>query len=219
MMIALLALQVAGFVALYVLLRRAVMGRMSARNMVRELRSEVAALIVELNGATERNVALLEDGIGRLQELLRSADRGAAAPGSAPDPGCRRCRRCRPRAAARTAGRLGRRAARAGVAPARPGHVQRRDCRSPRNQPGRSRVDRQSGRPRARRRLILIVALAPRKRCPRRRYRPGTGNGRRPICRYCRVNAGLRSPRVAGPARRAAQAAAPRQPRQPPGAP
>jgi hypothetical protein len=86
MMIALLALQVAGFVALYVLLRRAVMRRMSARDMVPELRSEVAALIVELNGATERNVALLEDGIGRLQELLRSADRGAAAPGSAPDP-------------------------------------------------------------------------------------------------------------------------------------
>ena len=87
MVIALLALQVAGFVALYVLLRRAVMRRMSARNMVPELRSEVAALIAELNGTTERNVALLEDGIGRLQELLRSADRGAAAPGSAPDPG------------------------------------------------------------------------------------------------------------------------------------
>ena len=87
MMIALLALQVAGFVALYVLLRRAVMRRMSARNMVPELRSEVAALIAELNGTTERNVALLEDGIGRLQELLRSADRGAAAPGSPPDPG------------------------------------------------------------------------------------------------------------------------------------
>ena len=87
MMIALLALQVAGFVALYVLLRRAVMRRMSARNMVPELRSEVAALIAELNGTTERNVALLEDGIGRLQELLRGADRGAAAPGSEPDPG------------------------------------------------------------------------------------------------------------------------------------
>ena len=87
MVIALLALQVAGFVALYVLLRRAVMRRMSARNMVPELRSEVAALIAELNGTTERNVALLEDGIGRLQELLRSADRGAAAPGSPPDPG------------------------------------------------------------------------------------------------------------------------------------
>ena len=86
MVIAVLALQVAGFVALYVLLRRAVMRRISARDMVPELRSEVAALIAELNGTTERNVALLEDGIGRLQELLRSADRGAAAPGSAPDP-------------------------------------------------------------------------------------------------------------------------------------
>ena len=93
MVIALLALQVAGFVALYVLLRRAVMRRMSARNMVPELRSEVAALIAELNGTTERNVALLEDGIGRLQELLRSADRGAAAPGSAPDPGVGRADR------------------------------------------------------------------------------------------------------------------------------
>ena len=147
MVIAVLALQVAGFVALYVLLRRAVMRRISARDMVPELRSEVAALIAELNGTTERNVALLEDGIGRLQELLRSADRGAAAPGSAPDP------------VAGGADRAERRAqARAGVAPARPRHVQRRDCRSPRNQPGRSRVDRQSGRRRRRRRLILIVA-------------------------------------------------------------
>ena len=91
MVIALLVLQVAGFVVLYVLLRRAVLRRMSARNMVSELRSEVSELIAELNGTTERNVALLEDGIGRLQELLRgaqrSADGGAAAPASRPEQG------------------------------------------------------------------------------------------------------------------------------------
>ena len=60
--------------------------------MVPELRAEVAALIAELNGTTERNVALLEDGIRRLDELLRSVDRGVAAPASRPGPGADRCR-------------------------------------------------------------------------------------------------------------------------------
>ena len=76
MVIALLVLQVAGFVVLYALLRRVVMRRTGAPEVVRELRAEVDALVTELNGTTERNVALLEDGVRRLHELLRRADRG-----------------------------------------------------------------------------------------------------------------------------------------------
>ena len=84
MVIALLALQVAGFAVIFVLLRRAVMRRIDARDVVPELRAEVGALIAELNGTTERNVALLEDGIERLHELLRRADKGVSAPSEAP---------------------------------------------------------------------------------------------------------------------------------------
>ena len=76
-MFAFLALQVAGFAVLYGLLRRMLLRRTSVLDVVAEARAEVAALIAELNGTTERNVALLEDGIRRLEELLRRVD-GAA---------------------------------------------------------------------------------------------------------------------------------------------
>ncbi len=86
MVIALLVLQAVGFVVLYLLLRRAVMRRMNASDIASELRTEVAGLIAELNGTTERNVALLEDGVRRIHELLGSEDGGAepAAPRSQP---------------------------------------------------------------------------------------------------------------------------------------
>ena len=74
MVIALLVLQAVGFVVLYLLLRRAVMRRMNASDIASELRTEVAGLIAELNGTTERNVALLEDGVRRIHELLGSED-------------------------------------------------------------------------------------------------------------------------------------------------
>ena len=89
MVVAVLVLQAAGLVILYLLLRRAVARRMNDPEVVSELRAEVAALVAELNAATERNVALLEDGCGRLQGLLdRVDDAGAAAAahaGRAPD--------------------------------------------------------------------------------------------------------------------------------------
>ncbi|MDE0027215.1 MAG: hypothetical protein OXP69_22620 [Spirochaetaceae bacterium] len=79
MVIALLVLQAAGLVVLYLLLRRAVARRMNAPDVVSELRAEVAALVTEMNAATERNVALLEDGVGRLQDLLGRVDDVSAA--------------------------------------------------------------------------------------------------------------------------------------------
>ena len=86
MVIALLVLQAVGFVVLYLLLRRAVVRRLNASDLASELRTEVAGLIAELNGTTERNVALLEDGVRRIHELLGSKDGGAeqAAPQSQP---------------------------------------------------------------------------------------------------------------------------------------
>ncbi|MDE0447137.1 MAG: hypothetical protein OXH96_10730 [Spirochaetaceae bacterium] len=79
MVIALLVLQAAGLVVLYLLLRRAVARRMNDPDVVSELRAEVAALVTEMNAATERNVALLEDGVGRLQDLLGRVDDVSAA--------------------------------------------------------------------------------------------------------------------------------------------
>ena len=74
MVIALLVLQAAAMVVLYLLLRRAVARRMNDPDVMSELRAEVAALVTEMNAATERNVALLEDGVGRLQDLLGRVD-------------------------------------------------------------------------------------------------------------------------------------------------
>lgn len=86
MVIALLVLQAAGLVVLYLLLRRALARRMNDPDMVSELRAEVAALVTELNAATERNVALLEDGVGRLQDLLGRVDDAGGASAAHPHP-------------------------------------------------------------------------------------------------------------------------------------
>jgi DNA-binding NarL/FixJ family response regulator len=78
--LALLVLQVAGFVVLYVLLRRVVIRRTGVRGVLPEMRAEVDALVTELNSTAERNVALLEDGVRRLHELLGHLDDGAREP-------------------------------------------------------------------------------------------------------------------------------------------
>ena len=82
MVIALLVVQAAGLVVLYLLLRRAVARRMNDPDMVSQLRAEVADLVTELNAATERNVALLEDGVGRLQDLLGRVEGVSEASGA-----------------------------------------------------------------------------------------------------------------------------------------
>ena len=89
----LIALQLAGLAGLYLVLRRRIdrsaRGEGSARGAggARQLQSEVAQLIVELNGAAERNLTLLEDRIRCLNELLRQADRRLPRPPPAPGPG------------------------------------------------------------------------------------------------------------------------------------
>lgn len=86
MLVVLAAIQIIGFMVLYLLLRRYLRGRTVAPDMV-ELRSEVNGLLAELNGTAERNIALLEDGIRRLEALLRRVDRYSANPdGAQPTP-------------------------------------------------------------------------------------------------------------------------------------
>lgn len=92
MIVALIALQLAGLAGLYLVLRRRIERSGRGADGAAQLRAAAAALIVELNGAAERNVSLLEDRIGRLQELLQQADRRLPPrpperqPGSAPPP-------------------------------------------------------------------------------------------------------------------------------------
>ena len=92
MIVALIALQLAGLAGLYLVLRRRIERSVRGADGAAQLRAAAAALIVELNGAAERNVSLLEDRIGRLQELLQQADRRQPPrpperqPGGAPPP-------------------------------------------------------------------------------------------------------------------------------------
>ena len=59
----------------YFVLRRVLLRIVDPRAILRELRSEVDALLVELNQATERNISLIEDRIRNLSDKLREADK------------------------------------------------------------------------------------------------------------------------------------------------
>jgi hypothetical protein len=71
----LLAVQLGGLAIVYVVLRERLRRAASAASQSRELRDEVSRLVVELNQTTERNVALVEDAIARLNELVERADK------------------------------------------------------------------------------------------------------------------------------------------------
>lgn len=73
-----LVVDVGGFLLVYTLLRDRVRRATSAAAQMAELREEVSRLVVELNQTTERNVALLEDRISGLSDLLAAADRKIA---------------------------------------------------------------------------------------------------------------------------------------------
>lgn len=87
MLVVLIALQLAGFAVLYLVLRRRIDRAARGADAAPPLRAEVAELIVELNGAAERNVTLLEDRIKGLTELLRQADRYRSGPQPPAAPG------------------------------------------------------------------------------------------------------------------------------------
>jgi len=71
----LLAVEIGGLLVIYAVLRERVRRGTAAAAQSQELRDEVSRLVVELNQTTERNIALVEDGIARLNEVLARADK------------------------------------------------------------------------------------------------------------------------------------------------
>ena len=70
-----LVLDVGGLLLIYALLRDRVRRATSRDAHIAEIRDEVSRLLVELNRTTDRNIALIEDRIASLNELLSSADK------------------------------------------------------------------------------------------------------------------------------------------------
>jgi len=70
-----LVVDLGGLILVYLLLRDRVRRAASAEARVGEIREEVSRLLVELNQATDRNVALMEDRIAVLNEAISTADK------------------------------------------------------------------------------------------------------------------------------------------------
>ena len=64
-----------GLLLVYILLRDRVRRATSVDSQIAEVREEVSRLLVELNQTTDRNIALIEDRIARLNESLSAADK------------------------------------------------------------------------------------------------------------------------------------------------
>jgi len=70
-----LVVDVGGLVLVYVLLRDRVRRAVAAQTRIGEIREEVSRLLVELNQATDRNIAVMEDRIAVLNEAIATADK------------------------------------------------------------------------------------------------------------------------------------------------
>jgi DNA-directed RNA polymerase specialized sigma24 family protein len=64
-----------GLLLVYMLLRDRVRRAASSESRIGEIRDEVSRLLVELNQATDRNIALMEDKISVLNEAISTADK------------------------------------------------------------------------------------------------------------------------------------------------
>jgi hypothetical protein len=64
-----------GLLFVYLLLRDRVRRATSVESRMTEVREEVSRLLVELNQATDRNIALMEDKITALNEAISTADK------------------------------------------------------------------------------------------------------------------------------------------------
>jgi hypothetical protein len=71
----LVAVNVVGYLVIYLLLKERVRRAASPAAQMEGLRDEVNRLVIELNQTTDRNIALIEDRIASLMELLGSADK------------------------------------------------------------------------------------------------------------------------------------------------
>jgi len=70
-----LVVDLGGLILVYLLLRDRVRRAATTEARVGEIREEVSRLLVELNQATDRNVALMEDRIAVLNEAISTADK------------------------------------------------------------------------------------------------------------------------------------------------
>src|SRR5208283_2745127 len=70
-----LVVDLGGIVLVYLLLRDRVRRAVSAESRISEIREEVSRLLVELNQATDRNIALMEDKITVLNDAISTADK------------------------------------------------------------------------------------------------------------------------------------------------
>lgn len=73
-----LAAVAAGYLVVYLILKKKIARTMSAATVLREVREEVNRILVELNQTTHRNVTLIEDRIASLSEMLARADKKIA---------------------------------------------------------------------------------------------------------------------------------------------
>ena len=64
-----------GLLLVYLVLRDRVRRASSTESRIAEIREEVSRLLVELNQATDRNIALMEDKIRALNEAIATADK------------------------------------------------------------------------------------------------------------------------------------------------
>ncbi len=65
----------AGFVALYLILRRIIFRLFAKAAQLDTIKEEVEKTLVELNGATSRNIDLVEERIERLRSMLATVDK------------------------------------------------------------------------------------------------------------------------------------------------
>ena len=64
-----------GLLLVYILLRDRVRRATTSDSQIEQIRAEVSRLLVDLNQATDRNIALMEDKIASLNEALSAADK------------------------------------------------------------------------------------------------------------------------------------------------
>ncbi len=70
-----LIVDVGGLIIIYAVLKDRLRRATTAEAQIAEIRDEVSSLLVELNQTTDRNIVLMEDRIGSLNDLLAAADK------------------------------------------------------------------------------------------------------------------------------------------------
>lgn len=64
-----------GFSVIYLILKKKIASSLDPNTQIERIREEINHLIVDLNQTTDRNIALIEDRVNRLMDLLAEADK------------------------------------------------------------------------------------------------------------------------------------------------